>query len=177
MKLAIYGYGNLGRGVECACAACPDIQLFGVFTRRDPASIHTVYPSTQVFPAADVLLYKAEIDVLVICGGSATDLPVMTPALARDFNVVDSFDTHASIPAHFAAADAAAGETGHLALISAGWDPGLFSLARAYATAVLPSASAYLLGTRCQSGAFRCHPPHCRRTGCPPVYRAGRSRP
>ena len=143
MKLAIYGYGNLGRGVEAAAAACPDLELVGIFTRRDPAAVHPLFESTRVFPAAEVLSHSGEIDVLVICGGSATDLPAMTPELAAHFNVVDSFDTHAAIPEHFAAVEAAAKAGGHLALISAGWDPGLFSLARAYATAILPNAQAY----------------------------------
>ncbi len=143
MKLAIYGYGNLGRGVEAAAAACPDMELTGIFTRRDPSAVRPLFDTTRVYPAAEVLEHKNEIDVLLICGGSATDLPEMTPALARSFNVVDSFDTHASIPAHFDAVERAAKEGGNLALISAGWDPGLFSLARAYATAILPNAQAY----------------------------------
>ena len=143
MKLAIYGYGNLVRGVEAAAAACADLELVGIFTRRSPESVHPLFASTRVFPAAEILDHKEEIDVLVICGGSATDLPHMTPELARHFNVVDSFDTHAAIPEHFDAVDAAARESGHLALISAGWDPGLFSLARTYATAILPDCAAY----------------------------------
>ena len=143
MKIAIYGYGNLGRGVEAAAAACPDLDLAGIFTRRDPASLHPLFASTPVFPASEVLDHKDEIDVLILCGGSATDLPRMTPELAKHFNVVDSFDTHAAIPEHFAQVDAAAKESGHLALISAGWDPGLFSLARTYATAILPGCAAY----------------------------------
>ena len=143
MKIAIYGYGNLGRGVELACAAAEDVQLFGVFTRRDPDQVKPIFEETPVYPAADVLRYQGQIDVLVICGGSATDLPHMTPALSRHFNVVDSFDTHAAIPDHFAAVDSAARESGHLGLISAGWDPGLFSLARIYSSAVLPCCGAY----------------------------------
>ena len=143
MKLAIYGYGNLGRGVEAAAAACPDMELVGIFTRRAPDSVRPLFETTRVFPASEVLSHKGEIDVLILCGGSATDLPAMTPELAKHFNVVDSFDTLAAIPRHFDAVDAAARESGHLALISAGWDPGLFSLARAYATAILPSAQAY----------------------------------
>ena len=142
MKIAIYGYGNLGRGVECAVTAAPDASLVGIFTRRDPAAVrpHTDVP---VYPADEILLYKDQIDVLVICGGSATDLPAMTPALAANFNVVDSFDTHASIPEHFARVDAAASESGHIALISAGWDPGMFSLNRLYASAILPDGADY----------------------------------
>lgn len=140
MKIAIYGYGNLGRGVECALAQNPDVQAVGIFTRRKPEDIH---PQTDipVYAADEVGRFKDEIDVLVLCGGSATDLPEMTPRLAADFNVIDSFDTHAVIPRHFAAVDSAARESGHLALISAGWDPGLFSLARLYATAILPEGS------------------------------------
>ena len=107
MNIAIYGYGNLGKGVEAAIKYNPDMTLFGVFTRRDPASLKTADPETRVYSAGDLLKYKDEIDVLVICGGSATDLPKMTPELAKSFNVVDSFDTHAKIPEHFDACDAA----------------------------------------------------------------------
>ncbi|MBR3259105.1 MAG: diaminopimelate dehydrogenase, partial [Eggerthellaceae bacterium] len=142
MKLAIYGYGNVSRGVESYIAQNPDMELVGVFTRRDPAKVATV-SGAPVF-AADTLAERADgIDVLVIYGGSATDLPVMTPALARLVNVVDSFDTHARIPEHFANVDAAAAETGHTALISGGWDPGLFSLARLYANVALPEGADY----------------------------------
>ena len=143
MKIAIYGYGNLGRGVEAACACCPDMELVGIFTRRDPKSLRPLFENTPVFSSSEVLSHKGEIDVLILCGGSATDLPTMTPELAKHFNVVDSFDTHASIPAHFDAVDSAAKEGGNLALISAGWDPGLFSIARAYAGAILPNGQAY----------------------------------
>ena len=142
MKLAIYGYGNLGKGVECAAAKAPDAELIGVFTRRDPASVKT-HTDVPVYPAKDILAYRDTIDVLIICGGSATDLPEMTPALAGDFNVLDSFDTHASIPEHFARVDDAAKKSGHIALISAGWDPGMFSLNRLYASAILPDGSDY----------------------------------
>ena len=142
MKLAIYGYGNLGRGVECAVRQNDDAELVGVFTRRDPATVKTL-TGVPVYAADAVAQYKDQIDVLIICGGSATDLPKMTPMLAKDFNVIDSFDTHANISAHFAAVDAAAGESGHIALISAGWDPGLFSLNRLYASAVLPEGKDY----------------------------------
>ena len=109
MKIAIYGYGNLGRGVECALQQNPDMQTVGVFTRRDPATVQTVL-GTPVYHTSALAEYKDEIDVLIICGGSATDLPQMTPALAADFNVVDSFDTHAAIPTHYANVDAAATE-------------------------------------------------------------------
>lgn len=143
MKLAIYGYGNLGRGVECAVRQTPDGELFGIFTRRDPKTVHPLFADTKVFSAADIEQYKDEIDVLVICGGSATDLPQMTPQLARHFNVVDSFDTHAAIPAHFDNTDKAAAEAGHIALISCGWDPGMFSLNRLYASAILPNGADY----------------------------------
>ena len=142
MKIAIYGYGNLGRGVECAVTAAPDAELVGIFTRRDPASVHP-HTAVPVYPADEILQYKDQIDVLIICGGSATDLPAMTPALAADFNVVDSFDTHASIPDHFANVDKAASESGHIALISAGWDPGMFSLNRLYASSILPDGADY----------------------------------
>ena len=142
MKLAIYGYGNLGRGVECAVRQNDDAELVGVFTRRDPATVKTL-TGVPVYAADTVAQHKDQIDVLIICGGSATDLPKMTPMLAKDFNVIDSFDTHANISAHFAAVDAAAGESGHIALISAGWDPGLFSLNRLYASAVLPEGKDY----------------------------------
>ncbi len=142
MKLAIYGYGNIGRGVEAAVRQNPDMTLTGVYTRRDPASVRT-QTGVPVYAAADILGHREEIDVLMICGGSATDLPVLTPMLARDFNVVDSFDTHARIPEHFANVDAAAKAGAHTALISGGWDPGLFSLNRLYANAILPQGSDY----------------------------------
>ena len=146
MKLAIYGYGNLGRGVECAIQQAPDAELFAIFTRRDPKTVVPALESTRVLPAADILNYRDEIDVLIICGGSATDLPQMTPALARSFNVVDSFDTHATIPAHFAKVDEAAASTGHIAMISCGWDPGMFSVNRLYASAILPCGNDYTFG-------------------------------
>ncbi|MCR5681651.1 MAG: diaminopimelate dehydrogenase, partial [Clostridiales bacterium] len=129
-------------GVECAVTAAPDASLVGIFTRRDPSAVHP-HTDVPVYPADEILAYKDQIDVLVICGGSATDLPAMTPALAKDFNVVDSFDTHASIPEHFARVDSAAAENGHIALISAGWDPGMFSLNRLYASAILPDGADY----------------------------------
>ncbi|MBQ4207038.1 MAG: diaminopimelate dehydrogenase [Clostridia bacterium] len=142
MKLAINGYGNLGRGVECAVRQNDDAELVAVFTRRDPASVQTL-TGVPVYAADAVTQFKDKIDVLIICGGSATDLPKMTPALAKDFNVIDSFDTHAKIADHFAAVDKAAKENGNIALISAGWDPGLFSLNRLYASAVLPEGKDY----------------------------------
>ena len=142
MKIAIYGYGNLGKGVECAVTAAPDLELFGVFTRRDPASVKTL-TGAKVYAASELDNYQDLIDVVVLCGGSATDLPTQTPALAEKFCVVDSFDTHARIPEHFAAVDAAAKKGGKLALISCGWDPGMFSLNRLYANAILPDGADY----------------------------------
>ena len=142
MKIAIYGYGNLGRGVECAARQNPDAELVGVFTRRAPETVKTL-TGVPVYAASEIASFKDEIDVLILCGGSATDLPKMTPVLTKDFNVLDSFDTHANIPTHFAAVDAAAKESGHLALISAGWDPGMFSLNRLYASAILPDGADY----------------------------------
>ena len=142
MKIAIYGYGNLGRGVECAIEQNADMQAVGVFTRRDPATVKTVL-GTPVYAAAEIETFADDIDVVIICGGSATDLPVQTPALAEKFNVVDSFDTHAKIPEHFAAVDAAAKLGGNVALISGGWDPGMFSINRLYAGAILPCGKDY----------------------------------
>ena len=142
MNIAIYGYGNIGRGVECAIAQNPDMKLVGVFTRRAPETVHPV-SGAPVYAAADILQHKDEIDAVIICGGSATDLPVMTPMLAENFNVVDSFDTHARIPEHFAAVDAAAKRGGCTAVISGGWDPGMFSLSRLYASVILPHGQDY----------------------------------
>ena len=142
MKIGIYGYGNLGRGVESAAKYNADIEIVGVFTRRDPKSVATL-TGIPVYSASDILSFKDKIDVLILCGGSATDLPEITPALAGEFNVIDSFDTHAKIPEHFARVDKAAREGGKLALISAGWDPGLFSIARLYASSVLPEGKDY----------------------------------
>ena len=142
MKIAIYGYGNLGKGVECAVNAAPDAELFGVFTRRAPESVKTI-SGAKVYSADEILNYKDKIDVVIICGGSATDLPKMTPALAKNFNVVDSFDTHAKIPEHFANVDNSATASQHTALISGGWDPGMFSINRLYASAVLPNGKDY----------------------------------
>ena len=142
MKIGIYGYGNLGRGVECAVKYHKDATLVGVFTRRAPESAKTV-SGVPVYSASDIEKFKDEIDVLILCGGSATDLPEMTPQLAKSFNVVDSFDTHAKIPEHFKNVDAEAKKHGHTALISAGWDPGLFSIARVYSQAVLPEGRDY----------------------------------
>lgn len=142
MKIAIYGYGNLGKGVECAVNTAPDAELFGVFTRRAPETVNTV-SGAKVYHVDDILKYKNDIDVVIICGGSATDLPTMTPSLAQHFNVIDSFDTHAKIPEHFSNVDNAAKATNHTALISGGWDPGMFSINRLYASAVLPDGKDY----------------------------------
>ncbi|MBR6396600.1 MAG: diaminopimelate dehydrogenase [Lachnospiraceae bacterium] len=144
IRLGIMGYGNLGRGVECAVRQNPDMELKVVFTRRDPSSVKVLTEGAKVVSADDAADYKDEIDVLIICGGSATDLPVMTPKYAKLFNCIDSFDTHANIGSHFANVDAAAKESGKVAMISVGWDPGMFSLNRAYAEAVLPEGKAYI---------------------------------
>ena len=142
IRIGILGYGNLGRGVEYAVEANEDMELAAVFTRRDPASVHprTNVPVVHADKAAE---WKDKVDVLILCGGSATDLPEQTPAFAKLFNVVDSFDTHAKIPAHFAAVDAAVKAAGHVGVISVGWDPGLFSLARVYGNAVLTNGADY----------------------------------
>ena len=138
-RIGLVGYGNLGRGVETALANSPDQRLAAVFTRRDPASITLVDANVPVVPLAEIEHWQGDLDVLILAGGSATDLPVQGPELAAMFNTVDSFDTHADIPAYFDAVDMAARAGGHLSLISVGWDPGLFSLNRAYAQAVLPA--------------------------------------
>lgn len=143
IKIAIAGYGNLGRGVECAISQNPDTELYGVFTRRNPDEVKTLKETTKVFSLSDIESHKDNIDVVILCGGSATDLPVQTPELARSFNVIDSFDTHANIPKHFANVDAAAKAAGKVAMISVGWDPGLFSLNRLYAQAILPDGKDY----------------------------------
>lgn len=143
INVGIVGYGNLAKGVECAIRQNPDMVLRGVFTRRDPAAVKIMTPDVPVMRLDEVGAWKDRIDVMILCGGSATDLPKMTPAFARDFNVIDSFDTHANIPAHFAAVDAAAKESGHIAVISVGWDPGLFSVNRLYGSAILPQGSDY----------------------------------
>lgn len=143
IRVGIFGYGNLGRGVECALRQNPDMELVAVFTRRDPAAVQILTQGVPVLPSAQAADMADQIDVMILCGGSATDLPVQTPEMARHFCVVDSFDTHAKIPAHFAAVDQAAAESGHVAVISVGWDPGLFSLSRAYSGAVLPDGADY----------------------------------
>ena len=142
IRIGIVGYGNLGRGAESAIMQNPDTSLYGVFSRRDPKTVKT-QTGANVYKLDDILNHKDNIDVLIICGGSATDLPVQTPALAEHFNVVDSFDTHAKIPEHFASVDAQAKKGGNIAMISVGWDPGMFSLNRLYAEAVLPDGKDY----------------------------------
>ncbi|MBR1728972.1 MAG: diaminopimelate dehydrogenase [Selenomonadaceae bacterium] len=143
MRIAILGYGNLGRGVELAIKQNADTELVAVFTRRDPSKVKIQTPNIPIVNVAEIVEWKDKIDVLILCGGSATDLPHQTPKFAKLFNVVDSFDTHAKIPNHFANVDTAAKAGGHIAIISVGWDPGLFSLARVYSNAVLPNGKDY----------------------------------
>ena len=143
IRIGILGYGNLGKGVELAVAAAPDMELAAVFTRRDPSTLSIRTQGVPVVSVDDAEQYKDKIDVMILCGGSATDLPVQTPKYAEMFNVVDSFDTHARIPEHFANVDAAARKGGKVAVISCGWDPGMFSLARVYSNAILPDGNDY----------------------------------
>ena len=143
IRIGILGYGNIGRGIEAAVAAAPDMELAAIFTRRDPASVAVKTPGAPVVNVADLEAWADKVDVMMLCGGSATDLPEQTPAYAKLFNVIDSFDTHAKIPEHFSNVDKAAKESGHLGMISGGWDPGMFSLNRLYANAILPNGSDY----------------------------------
>ncbi|MDO4598699.1 MAG: diaminopimelate dehydrogenase [[Ruminococcus] gnavus] len=143
IRIGILGYGNLGRGVECAIRQNPDMELVAVFTRRNPEDVTILTETAAVCSIADAADWKEKIDVMILCGGSATDLPVQTPEYAKMFNVVDSFDTHAKIPEHFANVDAAAKEGGHIGMISVGWDPGMFSLNRLYGNVVLPEGKDY----------------------------------
>lgn len=143
IKIGVLGYGNLGRGVECAVKQNPDMELVAVFTRRDPSAVKILTEGAAVCGIADAPDWKDKIDVLILCGGSATDLPEQTPVYAEMFNVVDSFDTHARIPEHFANVDAAAKKGGNVGIISVGWDPGMFSLNRMYANAILPDGRDY----------------------------------
>ncbi len=143
IRIGIFGYGNLGKGIECAIKHNPDLELKAVFTRRNPDSVKILTEGVKVCSAEDAPKWKDEIDVMILCGGSATDLPVQTPKLAEYFNVVDSFDTHARIPEHFAAVDEAAKKSGHVGMISVGWDPGMFSLNRLYANCILPGGHDY----------------------------------
>ena len=143
IRVGILGYGNLGRGVEFSIRQNKDMCLKAVFTRRDPASVKIMTEGVPVYSVNDAAAHKDEIDVLILCGGSANDLPTQTPEYVKYFNVVDSFDTHARIPEHFADVDKAAKESGKIGVISVGWDPGLFSLMRMYGNAVLPEGSDY----------------------------------
>ncbi len=142
IRVGIAGYGNIGRGVETALSRTDDMEIVGVFTRRDPDTVKTV-TGAKVYRLDDAENMRGEIDVMILCGGSATDLPKMGPALARNFNTVDSFDTHARIPEYFSAMDAVSRTAGKISIISVGWDPGLFSINRAYGEAVLPTGSNY----------------------------------
>ena len=143
IRIGIVGYGNLGRGVECAISQTPDMELVAVFTRRPPETVKILSQTATVYHIDDIKNMVGKIDVMILCGGSATDLPHQTPAVAQLFSVVDSFDTHAKIPEHFATVDAAARESGNLAVISCGWDPGMFSINRLYAEAILPEGKGY----------------------------------
>ncbi len=143
IRIGIMGYGNLGRGIECAVKKNPDMEVVAVFSRRNPETVKILSENAKVYSADEVLNFKDKIDVLILCGGSATDLPAQTPEYAKNFNVVDSFDTHAKIPEHFANVDKAAKESGNVAVISCGWDPGMFSLSRLYANAILPDGNDY----------------------------------
>ena len=142
-RIGILGYGNLGRGIESAIRQSEDLELVAVFTRRDPKNVKIQTENVPVVALSEALNWEEKIDVMVLCGGSATDLPMQTPEYARHFTVINSFDTHAKIPAHFDEVDRAARESGHLAIISLGWDPGLFSLNRMMATAILPQGKNY----------------------------------
>lgn len=143
IRIGILGYGNLGRGVECAVKHNSDMELAAVFTRRDPKTVSILTDTAKVYPVSEVQNMKDQIDVLIICGGSATDLPKQTPEMAQYFHVIDSFDTHAKIPEHFEAVDQACKASGHVGIISVGWDPGMFSLNRLYAESILPEGSTY----------------------------------
>jgi diaminopimelate dehydrogenase len=143
IRIGIVGYGNLGRGVECAISQNLDMKLVAVFTRRAPESVKILSQNATVYHIDDIKNMVGKIDVMILCGGSATDLPHQTPAIAKFFSVVDSFDTHAKIPEHFATVDASAREGGNLAVISCGWDPGMFSINRLYAEAILPDGKGY----------------------------------
>lgn len=143
IRIGIVGYGNLGRGVEKALALSPDMQLVGIFSRRDPASVKPEGADVNVYPLAEIQQFRDQIDVLILCGGSKDDLPKQGPELAGMFNTVDSFDTHNKIPEYFAAVDAAARAAKRTAVISVGWDPGLFSLNRLLGEAILPDGETY----------------------------------
>lgn len=143
IRIGIYGYGNLGKGVEYAIKRSKDCELKAVFTRRDPSTVKITTEGVPVYKADEAAAHKDEIDVLILCGGSANDLPVQSPEMAKYFNIIDSFDTHAKVPQHFANVDSAAKAAGKIGIISVGWDPGLFSLMRLYTNAVLPDGSDY----------------------------------
>ena len=143
IKIGILGYGNLGRGIECAIKQNDDVELAGVFTRRDPSTVKIMTEGVKVYSVDDAPKMKDEIDVMILCGGSATDLPKQTPEYVKYFNVIDSFDTHARIPEHFENVDKSAKESGHVGIISVGWDPGMFSLNRLYANAILTNGKDY----------------------------------
>ena len=143
MRIGILGYGNLGRGIECAIKQADDAELVAVFTRRNPDDVKILTEGVNVYSISEIEAHKDEIDVLVLCGGSATDLPEQTPEYAKYFNVIDSFDTHARIPEHYTNVDNASKAAGKIGLISCGWDPGMFSLNRLYATSILPDGQAY----------------------------------
>ena len=172
IKIGILGYGNLGRGVECAVKQNDDMELVAVFTRRNPEDVKILTETATVCNVADVEDWKDKIDVMIICGGSATDLPKQTPVYAKMFNVIDSFDTHARIPEHFANVDAAAKEGGHVGIISVGWDPGMFSLNRLYANAILPEGNDYTFWGK---GVSQGHSDAIRRVeGVKAVHNSGR---
>lgn len=160
VRLGIIGYGNLGRGVELAASKADDMELVAVFTRRDPATVKLHTEGIPVLKIDEVADWKDKIDVMILCGGSATDLPTQTPEFAKMFNVVDSFDTHARIPEHFENVDRSAKDAGKVAVISCGWDPGLFSLARVYGNAILPDGNDYTFWGK---GVSQGHSDACRR--------------
>jgi len=143
IKIGIAGYGNLGKGVELAIMQNPDLELYGVFTRRNPADVILLTPGVKAYYANDAIQHKDAVDVMILCGGSATDLPVQGPEFARHFNTVDSFDTHAKIPEYFSRVDQACKEGNTVGIISVGWDPGLFSLNRLYGESILPAGNTY----------------------------------
>lgn len=143
IRIGIMGYGNLGKGIECAVKQNPDMELKAVFTRRDPAGVKILTDGVKVYQAAEAAAMKDKIDVMILCGGSATDLPEQTKEYVKYFNVIDSFDTHAKIPEHYAQVDAAAKGSGKVGIISVGWDPGMFSLNRLYANAILTDGQDY----------------------------------
>lgn len=142
IKIGLYGYGNIAKGVECAVKQNDDMEISAVFTRRDPSAVKTI-SGAPVYKTDDILAHKDDVDVLIMCGGSATDLPVQTPKMAEYFNVVDSFDTHKNIPSHFENVDAAAKKSGKIGIISVGWDPGMFSINRLYGSCILKDGADY----------------------------------